>query len=106
MVGLIAPSFYQVTSVPTSPIDGQKTGTSGLRKKVKHGNRYGEHTVTCTREGLDNPSANLRTCIWLISECEMVLLVRYHASIWINGWHMHGITHLGWLHSDLLLSVA
>ena len=30
--------MLQVTLVPTSPIDGQKTGTSGLRKKVR-GNR-------------------------------------------------------------------
>lgn len=25
---------FQVNSVPTKPIEGQKTGTSGLRKKV------------------------------------------------------------------------
>lgn len=27
-------SLYSISSIPTSPIDGQKTGTSGLRKKV------------------------------------------------------------------------
>lgn len=26
---------FTVTSVPTKPIEGQKTGTSGLRKKTK-----------------------------------------------------------------------
>lgn len=26
--------FFQIKSVPTKPIEGQKTGTSGLRKKV------------------------------------------------------------------------
>ena len=34
--------MLQVTLVPTSPIDGQKTGTSGLRKKVR-GNRQPHH---------------------------------------------------------------
>ncbi|CAM6106449.1 unnamed protein product [Calypogeia fissa] len=34
--GTIAePEGFQVTAVTTTPIDGQKTGTSGLRKKVK-----------------------------------------------------------------------
>lgn len=27
--------FFQIKSVPTQPIEGQKTGTSGLRKKVQ-----------------------------------------------------------------------
>lgn len=26
--------MFQINSVPTKPIEGQKTGTSGLRKKV------------------------------------------------------------------------
>eukprot|EP00270_Netrium_digitus_P003216 TRINITY_DN1364_c0_g1_i1.p1 TRINITY_DN1364_c0_g1~~TRINITY_DN1364_c0_g1_i1.p1 ORF type:complete len:644 (+),score=211.98 TRINITY_DN1364_c0_g1_i1:34-1932(+) len=29
------PEGFSITSIPTTPIDGQKTGTSGLRKKVK-----------------------------------------------------------------------
>ncbi|BBN08703.1 phosphoglucomutase [Marchantia polymorpha subsp. ruderalis] len=32
---IVQPEGFQITSVPTTPIDGQKTGTSGLRKKVK-----------------------------------------------------------------------
>jgi phosphoglucomutase len=29
------PQGFTVKSVPTKPIEGQKTGTSGLRKKTK-----------------------------------------------------------------------
>lgn len=31
----LLPQGFTVTSVPTAPIAGQKTGTSGLRKKTK-----------------------------------------------------------------------
>ncbi len=31
----LAKQGFTVTSVPTKPIEGQKTGTSGLRKKTK-----------------------------------------------------------------------
>ncbi|KAK8537092.1 hypothetical protein V6N13_042040 [Hibiscus sabdariffa] len=32
---IVEPEGIKITSVPTKPIEGQKTGTSGLRKKVK-----------------------------------------------------------------------
>ena len=40
--------LLQVTSVPTSPIDGQKTGTSGLRKKVTRVQQRGLTWNSCT----------------------------------------------------------
>lgn len=34
-------NVFQINSVPTKPIEGQKTGTSGLRKKVWNGLCFG-----------------------------------------------------------------
>lgn len=33
-VGLVMAESLQINAIPTKPVEGQKTGTSGLRKKV------------------------------------------------------------------------